>query len=1144
MAKKLCSLSSLLILFFLFFVFTDKTFAQVKTCTTWKSTVSSLPSCTSPLFLENCNRSGSFTGTECCTSSAVAGGPYQYCEQAVLGQTPQYSFRCCSDTVCSPGSPTEFRCLNTCAKPDGTSCPAGEGAMEISSCRSDGSGYNTTYSCSVNCTGCPPPAPPPPPPNEPTCSSDRCDLCTDCSSCISQAACGWNGSVGACQAGSASGPNGAQCNQWQWTHCSPPSECPGPTPPPPPPPPPTGPEAPILTSFTPDNQCFSNDFSATLEWEGSPIVSGSCAGGFWVDISTDENFGTYSHKCVTGNNTSSPDGFGFSYAKGGVYHARVYNGQHSPERQLVVPNNLCSATCNLVKDSCQPVSGGTSCNFSSTYTLNGTNQVSYQRNLIPDSGGSTLQTGFRASSQPLSWVYQPGTYVAKMEAKENDGTDLTTCPVNVVIDQNPPSCNVDVDPIKRSATGAYNNTSINYSTISMDSGAIWFSPQSCSGSSCPATGWGKISDYSVTGDGPHESSWDPNGFCPTDGGPGTVAVTKLQNGGQTIKCTVPVTCPSTTTQSCTIVASPNPVESTKETFISVDSNSLPTNMPSSKMSQWDFDNNGTIDLENSTLSERYTYTTGTTPKNITATFKVVSQACKNNPAGCNVLSQCSTSITVYPKGGTAPPPSGGIPGVTDCNGPNESCYDINVGLQGCQASSPGETSQISSIKDLWCQTTNSSTVYACRYCPTSIPPPSSQTCPEQPRTPPNDRPTAIPQPDGHTLLIEYRYNVEDSNNEGSIPHQFNPLGLLFTPAFAQVSSRDIRGTIVRSTSAGFIETTGTEKITQFGTSSPAFDKDPHNSSSYRLFYYQGQASNGATSKPTNTVAVVLDKDRSRSCNIGEGYGRPLLSGARLISSTTTSLTFEITYKVGPPNAFADCSTGPCSVRNAPPYLQIQGSSTPGFVSWGAGAHSVVQRCSRGGGNDCLESIWRGVYTISLPPGTFSTYSVSGYHDGACPPIASIGSASFSGGTVTSTPAPLQIPTLSAIGGSDGRGDPYAQVSFTPLVSGQQIKIYGVDGTDSNQIRWTGSNISTSRTFENGAWVFRATDDLESLPSGTYYYGVDLDLLGITGTSCSRDRYTKTDQTGYAWTGVSTPWFKTRDGDVHSNIRINTRGGPR
>ncbi len=113
MSKTRVLLASALLFFFLFLfsnITIQSSFAQE--CTSWFQTSSSLQSCSNALFSQNCTGQGSFTGTQCCQSTQVAGGsgPYDYCQnrpRAGSGvEIPLQEFRCCFNAPTPTNTPT------------------------------------------------------------------------------------------------------------------------------------------------------------------------------------------------------------------------------------------------------------------------------------------------------------------------------------------------------------------------------------------------------------------------------------------------------------------------------------------------------------------------------------------------------------------------------------------------------------------------------------------------------------------------------------------------------------------------------------------------------------------------------------------------------------------------------------------------------------------------------------------------------------------------------------------------------------------------------------------------------------------------------------------------------------------------------
>lgn len=444
MRGKNCSLllSFLLATFLFLSVFVNNTLAQ--TCDVVFNNVCYYngmscgnEGCFSPLDIQSCKNAG-YDG--CRSPSAPLGG-----------RTRGW---CCYNApafVCTPGQ-QNFTCTGTCEKPDtGISCPAGEGALEFSTCRTDGSGYDSTYSCSVNCTGCPPPEPgctsdgscsaptpacgqttqgtdncgnpcsrtgpacPPPPPSGPTCNYNRSyNQC--CGSSLSQNVDEYVFSNGTGVCNSVVG----SCNQFD-PACAPASAS--------------------LNNFS-GPSCATSAYSSSLSWSGTPLPSiASCPNGFWVDIDDNSSFSSYSNRCVQGTSLSTTGsdfggpGGSFSFQPSVTYYARVYNGSHSNTLSLTTPS--CTASCNLTA-TCNASTGA--CTFNSTYSVGGVNQSSYQVNLTPDINSGT-QTGWRGNGT-ISHTYQPGNYTARLDTRQNDGTGQTSCTTPVSIQQKwiPPAC--------------------------------------------------------------------------------------------------------------------------------------------------------------------------------------------------------------------------------------------------------------------------------------------------------------------------------------------------------------------------------------------------------------------------------------------------------------------------------------------------------------------------------------------------------------------------------------------------------------------------------------------------------------------------------------------------------------------------------
>ncbi|MDO8619645.1 MAG: hypothetical protein Q7R49_06985 [Candidatus Daviesbacteria bacterium] len=201
--------------------------------------------------------------------------------------------------------------------------------------------------------------------------------------------------------------------------------------------------APNISSFTGASgngqiNCYQPVYKATLNWTGSPLsANDACASGFWVDISQDQSFNTFSNKCVQDtkllNFTGSPfedwkNAGSFSFQQGHTYWARIFNGQHSTPVSLTVPPQECIGNVNCTLTStCDPSTKD--CTFNTTYSVNNASIGSYQINLHPNT--NTAGQGWVQSSSTSYQYSSSGTYTPYVEVKRTDGSAPTSCSTTV-----------------------------------------------------------------------------------------------------------------------------------------------------------------------------------------------------------------------------------------------------------------------------------------------------------------------------------------------------------------------------------------------------------------------------------------------------------------------------------------------------------------------------------------------------------------------------------------------------------------------------------------------------------------------------------------------------------------------------------------
>lgn len=372
--------------------------------------------------------------------------------------------------------------------------------------------------------------------------------------------------------------------------------------------------------------------------------------------------------------------------------------------------------------------------------------------------------------------------------------------------------------------------------------------------------------------------------------------------------------------------------------------------------------------------------------------------------------------------------------------------------------------------------------------------------------PPNNSPTVTLREDGYTLDIEYSYTFpepEQDNNDSYLPPSLN----IFQPklAHAQAIVPKLKGDIHVSTQKGFADSGGTEIGTQFGKYGTAFDRDVPDQRT--LLYYQAKVISGNQTGYSNTYAVISERERNRNCG-GNFSNSPRLVGTENITTSGNNVTFDLIYTVDA--LISDCDNGPCNPSHTPSHLVFQSpnQSTPGYVPWNSGVHTVKIKCSRGGGNDCEQTTWKATYTIDLPPNTTRNFTITGFRP-ECSSYNASGQATLVATTTDTSNPEVVIPVISVNAHTDGRGNPYNSIIWSQSQPGEQIKVY------EDRDRWTdGTKIRTTATLSGRTWTFKATEDLREKPAGNYYYGAEIDMY--ENSAWCGERYVKTDQTLFTW----------------------------
>lgn len=481
---------------------------------------------------------------------------------------------------------------------------------------------------------------------------------------------------------------------------------------------------------------------------------------------------------------------------------------------------------------------------------------------------------------------------------------------------------------------------------------------------------------------------------------------------------------------------------------------------------------------------------------------------------CRVVARNASGIvrtedkTITAPDCTAPTPTPTSAPACPNDPPNSGCIIGDPTAIGCRYGT--------STQNVWCQTINNNPQYVCRVCPPPPPPPMCNVL-----EPVNEKPT-VTRPDEHTVDISMNYSV---GGGGSIDR--NPLlspldtfaktkkepfktflSIFQTRAIAQSPVPAVRANIYRSKTQGFITSGGGEKVAeQFGLHGVSFDTFWSSVSQRQVYYYQAEAKSGNIATQSATLGVIVNKGSRRDCGVLFD-SNPYITNITQIASTATTADIEITFQFSYPFGGSSATPSP----NPVPYLQFIGSSgQPAFIPGNAYIGTPTGRCL----GDCRQSSaeWKYVYRIDLPPNTTDTFAVSGYQGEWCSQDAQIGSRlvtlSTNGGTA---PQPKQ-PNLSMVMGENQNGNVYAKSSWTNTERGEKVSIYR------SQVRWPQENsLSTTRVYDPAtySYTFTATDDLNNLTPGKYYYSVLLDRYGQTGFCDAR--YAPTAQYEVDWKG--------------------------
>ena len=407
--------------------------------------------------------------------------------------------------------------------------------------------------------------------------------------------------------------------------------------------------------------------------------------------------------------------------------------------------------------------------------------------------------------------------------------------------------------------------------------------------------------------------------------------------------------------------------------------------------------------------------------------------------------------------------------------------------------------------------------------PTSPPTPTSGQPPPSCNyvDPPVNSPTVTLAQDGHTLDIAY---------------------------FSSGTTNTTSINLFRNTTPGFLASTSpppsTLFSTQFGNQGLTFHTDPQypaqGGSGYANYYnYQVVKESNEGTSYSNSSSVAVRKPNPAPCNKPSFTSQSVLHSASYDSAAEVlTIQYDASYAGIVPHGGCGLNL-PCQPTLVPQYIKIQrASGSTAYIPWDSIVSPRTSECvfwdwfSLWYG--CSTTRWTANYSVSLPPSTSDTFNVTTYEGSACSYTNLTGSKTTNPFTTQAEQAPVpSIPALTAVqpsvecgdGGSCGVN--YVSLGWTPTQDAVDVQAYYTQGALS---RWTPETPLTSSipVFNGSAWVSTATDNLNLLPPGTYYYGAQVNYVFSCGP-------VQTDQTAFNWTRKT----YTVSGNVFVDANKNT-----